>query len=173
MDYTIYTIPESPEKKTFDRYMNNHKDMDKAPIKMTALANRLGIKVWHVKELEDNISGMLAKNEDGKWEIYVNGKHSRARRRFTVAHEIGHFLLHKEEVGDGIIEDRFLRAEGLTNSQEAEANAFAADVLMPFELMSQFQQDGITDPKELSDKFDVSDSVMRIRLSIQRRNSRF
>lgn len=59
--------------------------------------------------------------------IYVNKGHHVNRRRFTTAHEIAHFILHQDFIGDGIADDGLYRSK-LSNAMEAQANKLAADI---------------------------------------------
>jgi Zn-dependent peptidase ImmA (M78 family) len=63
--------------------------------------------------------------------IGVNSSHAPVRQRFTIAHEIGHLIMHK---GTPVFVDRLIRVDrrdGTTSKQERDANAFAAELLMP------------------------------------------
>ncbi len=97
---------------------------------------------------------MILKEGNGEYAIYSNGKDPKVRRRFTYAHELAHFLLHKEHIGDGLRENPLFRSI-LSNQQEIEANKLAADILMPLPILN-----------ELAEIFDVSRSAMLIRLGI-------
>jgi Zn-dependent peptidase ImmA (M78 family) len=93
--------------------------------------------------LPDEISGVLvplASPLRGKvWTIVYNSHHSRVRQRFTIAHELGHLLLHSFTVphADHGFKLRFRNAESSEGSvlEEIEANQFAAELLMPRELV--------------------------------------
>ena len=137
-----------------------------APVKITPIARDLGLPVYRVSEWGNNLSGMLkrdAKAPSG-YSIFVNGHDNDRRKRFTIAHEIGHYILHENLIKDGIVEDALLRAEGLSNAIEAQANAFAADLLMPWHLIRAQQEKGINGIEELADIFEVSRDAMSIRL---------
>lgn len=91
------------------------------------LANAYSIEVKNAKFTSEDISGML-KKENGKITIYVNSSEPTMRKRFTVAHELGHYFLNHLEENDQTIHrktDFFSR-----NDKELEANAFAAALLM-------------------------------------------
>jgi len=104
--------------------------------------------VYTTTSLENEVAGLIKrdveKGGESGYAIFVNAHHSEARRRFTIAHEIGHFVLHRSHIGGGIMEDVLLRAEGFSNSQERQANAMAADILMPKALVEQTQKKGAT-----------------------------
>lgn len=91
------------------------------------------------QELDDGISGMQATYK-GKSFIRYNSNHNVKRSRFTVAHELGHALLgHVLECTRGDFKSR--------DAQEVEANQFAAELLMPLELLKV----GIKKSKTVSD----------------------
>ena len=89
-------------------------------------------------ELETVVSGMMVSREDSSSVIVVNKEHHENRQHFTIAHELGHYFLHRNS--SPIFVDSttavFYRdpsaSEG-TKLQEIEANAFAAELLMPEE----------------------------------------
>lgn len=104
----------------------------KAPVPVDRLAKLKGCRV--IKYDIKNISGVLFRSSDGVV-IGVNSKHPPQRQRFTVAHELGHFLLHEGEAvhydKDYMVSLRSgLSSEG-TDIEEIEANFFAASLLMP------------------------------------------
>lgn len=57
------------------------------------------------------------------------------RRRFTAAHELGHFVLHRSNMGRFIADATIAEADGDLPAMEAEANRFAAELLMPVEVI--------------------------------------
>lgn len=138
-----------------------------APVKVTPIAEALGVSVYR-STLPPEISGMIrrdaARGGDSGFAIYVNSAHSNVRKRFTIAHEIAHYILHESLIGDGIVEDALLRSDGLSNRIEAQANALAADILMPWHLITECQEKGIESIEGLAAAFDVSKDAMSIRL---------
>ena len=138
-----------------------------APVKTVSIAKELGLKVYRSKPKvwPSGLSGLLRKAPDDpkKFNIYVNGDHHVNRRRFTIAHEIAHFVLHRDLIGGGISDDALYRS-GLNNSIEAQANRLAADILMPWHLIDPYIEKGISDIGALADAFEVSKSAMSIRM---------
>jgi len=102
------------------------------PIKLGAIAKEFGITVKK-STLKPGISGQI-KETDGSVIIKINRHDSEGRQRFTLAHELAHFLLHKHALQDGI-EDTILFRSSLSNQLEVEANRLAADIVMPFSLI--------------------------------------
>lgn len=140
--------------------------VERAPVDPIDLATKSGIKVFDAEFEDDSISGMLRQEADG-YTIYVNEKHPKSRRRFTVAHELGHFELHKEygEFVDSEI-NMFRTDESSTgaNRLEIQANKFAAALLMPEHLLVNARQ--VTeDIDSLARLFGVSRAAMGFRIA--------
>lgn len=139
-----------------------------APVKVISLAHALGLKVYTTKSLEPDVSGVIKRDQrkggESGFAIFVNGNHVETRRRFTIAHEIAHFILHENLIGDGIVEDALLRAGGLSNSIERQANSLAANILMPWDLIESARDENITSIEDLSALFNVSRDAMSYRI---------
>jgi|LauGreDrversion4_2_1035121.scaffolds.fasta_scaffold302276_2 hypothetical protein len=102
------------------------------PVAIGAIASALGIAVI-ASVLDPSISGLIriSPSDPRKYEIKVNSVEVAVRQRFTVAHEIGHFLLHKDAIDAAGITDTILFRSNLSNKKEAEANQLAAFLLLP------------------------------------------
>lgn len=136
----------------------------KPPVKMFSLARELGLEVYRC-EFPDNISGCIEREEDSSYVIFTNEDHHINRRRFTVAHEIAHYLLHRDLIEEGVVDDTLFRSK-LSGPLEREANSYAAQLLMPGHLILEAIEEGIDSIKELADKFHVSEAAMSIRTGI-------
>jgi IrrE N-terminal-like domain len=108
--------------------------------------------------------------------IGINSLHHPNRRRFTLAHELAHVVLHPAElkkavhVDKGSLRRNRVSAAG-TDMLEIEANAFAAELLMPEELLSAVLDEklDLEDPQvleALANKFRVSMTALQHRLHI-------
>lgn len=144
---------------------------DNIPVRVFELATELGLGPVKA-DLPDNISGMIRRVGD-QWECVYNGNHARVRQRFTVAHEIGHFIYHRSLLHQGVGDTLAYRAEGtelpnpsITREQEWQANNFASNLLVPSRWLRAAQASGINDVKDLARHFDVSETVMRIKLRL-------
>ena len=118
----------------------NEAGVKKLPVNVDAIA-RLHAFVMR-DPLPSDVSGMLipaSPDAKKRWIIVSNKAHSVERRRFTVAHELGHLLLHQYATphADGGQRVRFRDgASSLgTDRDEVEANQFAAELLMPAALL--------------------------------------
>ncbi|MHA4895776.1 ImmA/IrrE family metallo-endopeptidase [Pedobacter sp. PWIIR3] len=140
------------------------------PIEPEQCAKRLNVNV-HSSQLDDDISGIFVAEDDVYYIIY-NEFENIQRRRFTIAHELGHFLLHKNSK---LFVDRkqnalYRNSNSSTGEsiKEREANAFAAALLMPKsyiedELAKLSIDDDIIE--KLANNFNVSKMAMSFRLS--------
>lgn len=140
-----------------------------APVHVGEVAQAFGLRVF-TSDLPEGISGALFHNPkyetDSGYVIFVNKDEVIVRQRFTAAHEIGHFLLHRDQIGEGIHENVFLRAEGLSSWQETQANKVAAEILMPYHLIRALNNRGVTDVDALARELQVSRAAMSIRIGM-------
>jgi Zn-dependent peptidase ImmA (M78 family) len=152
-------------------------DLKRLPIDVVELARRSGADLSY-KSFGPNssVSGMLFR-DDTHTIIGVNRDQPNVRQRFTIAHEIGHLALHK---GRPIVLDMSIRVnwrqdlpEAASVREEIEANAFAAALLMPSDLVAARVRDftrgreGIDDKAltvKLARAFMVSPEAMTYRL---------
>jgi Zn-dependent peptidase ImmA (M78 family) len=100
------------------------------PVPVEALVRDLGLQVVY-EPLDDEVSGLLYR--DGPVQVIgVNSRQVAARQRFTIAHELGHWQLHK---GRAVRVDRAVRMnfrhQRVRDLEEVSANKFAAALLMP------------------------------------------
>lgn len=131
------------------------------PLNVHAVAEYLGVEV--VEELmDDDISGYL-EFKSGRWFAGINALHHENRQRFTLAHELGHFVLHRNSKSR-FVDQTFARREGARNSMESEADSFAAQLLMPENDVRLKISQGITDLRDLAATFRVSSLAMRYRV---------
>ncbi|MGR4864317.1 ImmA/IrrE family metallo-endopeptidase [Caulobacter sp. LARHSG274] len=141
-----------------------------APVKLATIAKVLGLSL-RASTLPAGISGEIRPDgEPGNFVIKVNRHDSGRRQRFTIAHEISHYLLHRDQIGNGIADDALYRSS-LSDSREAEANRLASDILMPDHLVAEelaaAKALGVEDVlAHMADKFEVSEAAMRIRLGL-------
>ena len=115
---------------------------------------------------DNDISGKIEYKISGIYQIVVNKYHSLLRRRFTLAHEFAHFVLHKEFLKQGNkLEDiiLFRSSNDAGNKKELEANQFAADLLMPKEVFETEIRKGNNKINGLADFFQVSSAAIKYR----------
>ncbi len=146
------------------------------PVDVNRLAKRLGAAIVP-EALDPEVSGVLYRRPEGVV-IAVNRDHAPTRRRFTVAHELGHLVLHQ---GRPLIVDHVVRARInlrdhrsslATEREEIDANRFAANLLMPADLLNEHLtkqlRRGLKEQQTmdaLAETFGVSPQAMEFRLT--------
>jgi len=147
------------------------KYLSQRPVKLGALARELGVAI-KVSSLGTGISGQISKEED-KYVIRVNRNEARERQRFTIGHELAHFLLHQDVIdrSPNGITDTVLYRSGEPQQIEYEANKLAAEIVMPTALVNQELERNfggvVTEAtiEALANRFEVSKAAMEIKLS--------
>lgn len=157
------------------------------PVDLDRVLRNLNVRV-HEEDMDDETAGVLIVKGEQR-HVLVNKDHSPNRRRFTVAHELGHLVLHDDEgsggeSGERMYIDRQIRVyqrvgeptsaayqqEGsqTTIEQEREANFFAACLLMPAHHVTLAAQErdlfDEVSVASLARSFEVSEQAMYIRL---------
>lgn len=140
------------------------------PVQLGAMAKDLGVSV-KLSTLKPGISGHI-RCENGEYTIRINRHEVRERQRYTLAHELAHFLLHRDEINRlGEIEDNVLYRSGASETIEYEANRLAADIIMPIAAVRRELKrlEPLTSEEaidRLAEVFRVSRAAMEIRLSV-------
>ena len=152
--------------------------ISEAPIPIEKIIQSMGLELRFepFNDAEDPMSGVLFK-DDTNLVIGINPNENPNRQRFTMAHELGHFLLHqKENMHIDTRSSVFLRKQlyaKATDQKEIEANLFAAELLMPKKIIEAelgvCKKEGrmISDEEiieNLAIKFKVSAQAMAFRL---------
>lgn len=148
------------------------------PVEIVRICKENGLKVFE-EYLDPDVSGLIVVDEK-EWDKYntsqfilVNLAESAVRRRFTIAHELAHFVLHRN--GNKLYAHRDMTNDGnVRSSIEQEANYFAANVLMPEALIREKVEDikeqawgalpNFVLIREIADYFVVSESAAEVRL---------
>lgn len=132
------------------------------------------------KKFQDDIAGFIKRGDDNSpTKIFVNGDNIPERKRFTIAHELGHYILHTQDflhVDESItvqsIHFRDNESSKATRVKEIEANQFAAELLMPSEeIKKEVIKEMIDNDKSLDDvviqlanQYEVSRTAMTIKI---------
>jgi len=148
-----------------------------APVPVEDIARSLGLRVVRA-DLGPDVSGVLVLNGESAY-ICVQRSESQRRRRFTLGHEVGHFVLrHRFQTGkhvhvdrDNVVMQRGATASSGIDRIEVEANHFSAALLMPEALVrreiAHLRGRPLTERlvAGLAKRFEVSEQAMTIRLS--------
>ncbi|WP_170582752.1 ImmA/IrrE family metallo-endopeptidase [Ruegeria arenilitoris] len=148
--------------------------LDDAPINIEAIIRSLGQEVVKDADLPADISGQIKKLPDGRYELSSSAGEHYYRQRFSLAHELGHYILHNSLIGAGLDDNTKYRSTSEGNyyntaielAHERQANSFAASVLMPEKLVRKAidEANGDVSLSDLYRKFQVSASAMNWRL---------
>ncbi len=132
-----------------------------APVPVEKIAKAMGVQV-RFSPLDEELSGMVFIKE-GTPIIGVNSLHHPNRQRFTIAHELGHVVMHRDLLTSEVHVDKQFRvlmrdatAASGTETIEIEANKFAAELLLPAFLI---------DPILTTNTFDIDDQEPLDRLA--------
>jgi Zn-dependent peptidase ImmA (M78 family) len=90
-----------------------------------SMENDVGIRIFYLK-LPSNVSGMFTYSEELGGCLAINSAHPEERRRWSIAHEYGHFLTHRFQS-----EVSILMAYDRVPASERIADSFAGAFLMP------------------------------------------
>ncbi len=162
-----------------EKVLKNHR-VRRAPVNVARIAGDYASMVR--RPLEDDISGALIPLGEDEWGILVNSQHHPNRQRFTLAHELGHLLLHGYRTPNADKQFRLRDARSSEGSvlEEIQANQFAAELLMPRAMIMKaidrhgFQHSPASESEEaqfeelvakLARDFRVSRQAMTVRLS--------
>jgi len=146
-----------------DRLLKEYR-VHEPPVPVGDIARGEGAQIARDR-FEGNESGFILR--DGKTTIIgVNTLTSRRRQRFTIAHELGHLLLHE---GKPLIVDHSIRvnfrndvSSMATDDEEIEANAFAAALLMPRNLILNNLKAYITKVAQRSESISREDLIAQL-----------
>ena len=126
-------------------------------------------------------SGMLMADRGEIWVSAADAREWPPRKRFTIAHELGHFVLHRHSVDPALYQAADVSATGAAPADsirsqadpeaatilprlEAEANAFAAALLMPARLMREVHAAAGGDLETIQEVFNSSKAALERRL---------
>lgn len=144
---------------------------DEVPVKVGIIAQRLNIKVIS-KTLDVGISGLIRKDGTAGYQIFINNTDYSMRQRFTVCHELAHFLLHRHHIDAGGITDTILYRSRLSSKLEVEANRLGAAILLPWARVISWHSEKFGSPptteniEAIADAFKASSLAVGFRLGI-------
>ena len=140
----------------------------KPPVDLRVVTASCGLKYEEVDYFPDDVDALIVTTEDGSVAV-VNRNQSTTRRRFSLAHELGHFVLHRD--GSVVEETVSIDSPPTGNEEntgssiaEREANLFAGELLVPLEFLKEHFRPGMT-AADVGRIFEVSESVAAIALS--------
>lgn len=136
---------------------------ESVPVDPVQIARRLGIDVLDAR-LDPDVSGALVKERGQDPTIVLNWQDSPNRKRFSCAHEIGHFVRRSDQPDEYEYVDLRDAFSGTgQDPEEVYANTFAACLLMPDREVRRLHRKRFSD-LAMAVRFDVSREAMQYRL---------
>lgn len=131
------------------------------PLDVEGVADKFEIFIERVA-FEDDLSGILYKEkESNSWVMQINEDHHPNRQRYTIAHELGHFCLHRHLKQR--FEDKIFFRGVEAKKPEWQANDFASAILIPEDRFRDMVRSGESKVEVLAKEFKVSTLALRIR----------
>lgn len=140
----------------------------RVPVALDDIAAKAGINIRPLgpNAQQTGISGEAFIDDDGQKIVTFNPSDIRQRQRFTIAHEIGHHLLGHTQSGKRFRDDLGNFQTSTYDADERDANAFAAELLMPETAIDFYiRRKKVYDLRELAELFNVSLTAMQYRLT--------
>lgn len=127
---------------------------DKAlPVNPSAILYAMGVKIVYDPDL--SASGCLDLQDDGRPVVHINPRDSFTRQRFTLFHELGHYILGHDHGAPDSSQD--------CTSCEVMADQFATEMILPSDAVFLYAN-GDYSLARMAQLFNVSEQAMRIRL---------
>jgi Zn-dependent peptidase ImmA (M78 family) len=138
------------------------------PVDLRVILEKEGLEYQEVDYFPDDVDALIIKMED-RTVAAVNKNQSSTRRRFSLAHELCHHLLHGDRT---VLDDRItidsppsgVEETSSKDPYEAEADIFAGEVLVPLPMLKQHFRSGLT-AADVARIFSVSEHVASIAIS--------
>jgi len=143
---------------------------------MSYIKNKIkefGIKLIMSTELKDKENGYIEYNKDTKeFSIIINDNHNIKRQNFTMAHELAHYVLHRDIViqRGQLDKDSSRQCSDEEKLLEREANIWGANVLMPLQaikdiiFLKNLDKNNPEHIKQIADRLGVSELALRLQI---------
>lgn len=160
--------PRTGYLRKFARELLKRHGITEPPVDLRRLVECEGLEYQEVDYFPDDVDALIIPI-DGRIVAAVNMNQTRTRRRFSLAHELGHHLLHPDR---SIHEERMTVDSEISSGcsrkkkdiYETEADMFAGELLVPLPFLKKTYKSGMSIP-EVANIFDVSESVSSIAIS--------
>lgn len=141
------------------------------PVPVISISNSLGVEMF-TAPLPDDLSGMIIQDGTGNSQAraYADSFESRERRRFTYAHELGHFIERNQVANDKKFSFEDHRDPKHYDLHEFYADEFAGALLMPQEDVKEQLKNGAS-IYEMAKRYGVSLPAIEKRLERLRKTN--
>lgn len=161
----------SPQNKAIE--LASQLGLSGFPIDPAEAARELGIEVQFVtfaeEKLRREVSGAYLIDDDDRRFIYINEDEAPKRQTVTIAHELGHHIMHPNYVKSQEYQVmlRYANPQGIPEfirQKEIEADEFARHFLVPLTALERYR--GLASTKQLSDMFVVPEHIIDAQLAV-------
>lgn len=132
-------------------------------IDITELAKSLGCEVFEAEFKDPSVSGLVTRGPKGEI-IKINKDNTEERKRFTIAHELAHVILHQNVATHVDYRKPYSTYDEDELRKEVQADMLAAAMLMPKELVKQAWKK-LNDVNLVATLFRVSRKAATVRLN--------
>lgn len=132
---------------------------------LNAIARLCNIRVEYRPLNSDESGSLMYSNKTEQWTVTINSLHHPKRQRFTLAHELAHYFLHRNE-NQTFSDAVFFRADHTQNRMEYEANNFAGALLMPKDDFIEYIRTQSNSIEQISNHFNVSAMAVKVRADV-------
>ena len=154
-----YLKPHGAARELLDRC-----DISDPPVDLSDITDDLRVPLIYWR-FPDALSALIVEVEDGEFVIGVNEDQHPNRRRFSIAHELGHAVLrHQAGYYLEFFDSDLGEPPNYRYPDEREANAFAAALLMDERWLREDWASGMRNPNALATRYCVSPEAMSFRL---------
>lgn len=130
------------------------------PLDLAAICHRCGLDYEEVDYFPENVEALILPGYNQPTAI-INKNSPAPRWRFSLAHQLCHFLLHRYPA---VLEGSVQPSSALNIESECEADAFAVELLIPFSALNSYFHTGHSTAADIARKFLVTDSVAKLAL---------
>jgi Zn-dependent peptidase ImmA (M78 family) len=156
------TVPGQEVRSLPELHEHMHqRNLDTIPLDIFKVVDSLGLRL-SFQQMDNDMSGFLER-QGSQWVVGINSSHNIVRQRFTAAHEIAHYVLHRG-LQQRFADVTFARRSNDRNQMERQADNFSASLLMPEEAVNTLVRSGVGNLNELANRFQVSPLAMKYRL---------
>ena len=137
------------------------------PVDLKIILEKEGIEYEEADYFPDDVDAMIIPTE-GAIVAVVNMKQHPNRRRFSLAHELGHYFMNhdRSEVLDRMTVDweEVRQCRNSKDPQESEADIFASELLIPLAFLKKVYTKAMTIP-DVAEIFQVSEAAASVAIT--------
>lgn len=150
-------------QKAAEMILEGYKIESESAIPIVKIVKDAGFTVFATK-MDSKIYGLIIMNDESKERfgsdkvIIVNNNNTFKRKRFTIAHEFGHFLLDENSRNNYKYYNEYEK-DGVENETEQKVNHFAAELLTP---SKKFKEVWDSEKEKIKDGYELINSISEI-----------